>query len=59
MLLIPALRRQKQTDLGEFRISLVYIVNFTSLGYIVRACLKRKKRKKNNLVLLSAWSTHN
>jgi hypothetical protein len=40
--LIPALGRQKQVDLCEFKVSLVYVVNHQGYG-------RRRRRKKKNL----------
>jgi hypothetical protein len=39
--LIPALKRQRQVDLWEFKASLVYIVSYNQ-GYIEKPCLKKK-----------------
>jgi hypothetical protein len=43
---IPALRKQRQTDLCEFKTSLMYIVSFrTTSKAIQKPCLKTNKNK--------------
>ena len=47
MPLLPALRRQRQTDLCDFKASLVYIASYRPAGTKGRPCLKKTiKRKK-------------
>lgn len=41
-----ALGRQRRAGLCEFEVSLVYIVEFHSWGYIVRLCLQNTKQKR-------------
>jgi hypothetical protein len=45
MPLIPALRRQRQEDLDESKVSLVYIEFQASQGDIVRPCLQNTSNK--------------
>jgi hypothetical protein len=45
--LILTVRRQRQVDLcEEFKTSLVYIVSFRTSIYIVRFCLRERKRNR-------------
>ena len=44
MSLNPALRRQRQVDLYEFEVSLVYILSFRTARATVRPCLKKTKK---------------
>jgi hypothetical protein len=44
--LVPELRRQKQTSCYEFEAILVHIMHWASKGYLMRSCLKIKKKKK-------------
>ena len=43
--MIPALRRQKQVDLSEFKVNLVYKVSSRR----ARAVTRPKKKKKNRV----------
>ena len=45
MLLILALRRQKQVDFCEFKASLIYPVDSRLTGYIVKPYLKKWKKE--------------
>jgi hypothetical protein len=48
MLLIPALGRQKQSDLCEFKASLVYIVNSRdSQKYVVRLGQQQQQQQQH------------
>lgn len=46
MPLILALRRQRQEDFSEFKVSLIYILSFGQLDYIVRLSQNAKTNKK-------------
>jgi hypothetical protein len=55
-LLIPALRRQRQRDLSEFKVSLVYTDGVPGQpGYMVRSCFKKNKNKQTNKKQAGQW----
>ena len=51
MPLIPALRRQGQVDLCEFKSSLVYIVNSRTARTTYVNLVSKKQKTKNNPLL--------
>ena len=49
--LVPALRRQRQVDLSEFKASLFYKSEFQdSQGYTEKPCLEKEKAKTKKVV---------
>jgi hypothetical protein len=52
MSLIPALRRQRQTDPCEFKVSLVYRLGFRTARTVQRNPVSKKKTKNLVFVLI-------